>query len=159
MQTEFMYRATVFLLISTSIVFAGCDPAMTIRQVNQGVQSNGERVSPQVALHISTQHPLIGEGWYSTNVQVTNAVGNPITVTGVELVTADAVYHSEPSKRVSYPLLVATGETVSLETYFPLRTAVYKTFEQRVQLRVHYRIAQEERTAVATLEAAPLNDD
>src|SRR5262245_20072457 len=106
MQTEFTHRVTVFLLISTSIVFAGCDPAMTIRQVHRGVQSNGERVSPDVALHISTQHPLIGEGWYATNVQVTNAVGNPITVTGVELVTTDAIYHSEPSKRVSYPLLV-----------------------------------------------------
>ena len=159
MQTELTHRLTVFLLISTSIVLAGCDPAMTIRQVKLGDQSNRERVSPEVALHISTQHPLIGESWYVTNVQVTNAVGNPITVTGAELVTADTVYHSEPSNRVSYPLLVATGETASLETYFRLRTDVYDAFKQRTQLRVHYRIGQEERTADATLEAASLNDD
>lgn len=159
MQIEFTHRATVFLLISISIILAGCDPGMTIRQVNPGDQPNRERVSPGLTLHISTKHPLVGETSYATDVQVTNAVGNPIIVTRVELVTADAVYHNEPSSRVSYPFSVATGETASLETYFRLRTDVYDAFKQRGQLRVHYRIGQEERTADATLEAAHLNDN
>jgi len=50
------------------------------------VPKGGLAPSPQVAIEVETEHPLIGEGFYVPRVAVTNGFDAPITITNIELI-------------------------------------------------------------------------
>ena len=137
-------------MLTASMPLAGCDPGMIIRQAQPAETA-------EVVVRVAKQRPFIGENWYAPSVTVTNNSGSPITVTGVELVTANTTYQNKPLRGDSHPLQVAGGETVSLETYFHLEDDVWETFKNHAQMHLHYRAHKEERTVDAIMEGVPLS--
>jgi hypothetical protein len=138
-------------LLSVLLVLAiGCDPGMTIRQTH----SLGAADGTSVAVHVNSSHPLIGETWYAPVVTVTNSSDSPIAVTGVELGAGDVTYANKTRRPGTYPLLVPSGKTEALDTWFDLHDGVKRTFQQSAEIRVHYRRGGKEEIARANLIGA-----
>jgi hypothetical protein len=70
------------------LLFASCDPGMTIRQIGSAKTSTAASdPDEQVTVRVVTTHPLIGKNWYSPGIEVLNMSPRPITVTRVDLET------------------------------------------------------------------------
>ncbi|MBI4679261.1 MAG: hypothetical protein HY748_16930 [Elusimicrobia bacterium] len=147
------------LLPSMFFFMAGCDPGMSIRQTDSWHEAAARSgaAGSEVAIHVKTGHPLIGETWYVPEVTITNASDKTITVSSVKLATSRASYVNKPRQAGSYPLVVSPGDTKPLDVWFHLDEPVGKIFERPVELKVHYRSGAEESMSRATLAGEPPN--
>jgi len=147
------------LLVLPFVLFLGCDPGMTIRQINSTVDSKKTSVvvPPEMTIEIKTTRQLIGEGWYDPQVKVKNLSDSPITVTRVELVAQAATYENQPRAAESYPLTLPARGTASLDLGFRLNQGVSKVFKKPAELRIHYLTGGHDGLTRITVAAGPLN--
>jgi hypothetical protein len=141
-------------LYGAAILTIGCDPALTIHQVEP---SEAVSATQKVTIQVKTMHQLIGETWYAPQVKVTNSTGASITVTQVELTTGKATYENKPSRTGSYPFPISPGETQVLDVWFHLNDSVRNTFHTPTHLRVHYRSGDKDMIADSTIVGARLD--
>jgi len=140
-------------IILASLLLGGCDPAITIRQMNPP-----SRNSTQIVVHVKTQHPMIGNTWYVPQIAITNGSDSPIKITSLELATKQRTYANKPRHLGSYPLEVGPGKTETLDTWFELSDDVRKTFfRQPAELLIHYRCSNGEETAHISIIGGPLD--
>lgn len=139
---------------AVSILLAGCDPGLTIRQVEITRESSENH---QVTIHIKTNHQLIGDTKYVPEVRVTNSSGAPITVTKVELAERKATYENKPVRLGSYPVPISPGDTKVLDVWFELNDSVRTIFHTPIELRVHYRSGDKDEIARATIVGGRLD--
>jgi hypothetical protein len=147
-------RIVSIVALAGVLLIAGCDPGMTIRQ-RPLAQLYGVR--PEIIVHVETTHPLIGEYWYSPQVEVSNLSLSSVIITYVELATKGQVYENKPRRSGLYPFSVGAGNKKSLPVWFDLSGSVKSIFSETVELRVHYRSGDEDRIFSANLEGAPLD--
>jgi len=133
------------------ILLIGCDPGITIRQVKP------TSAGPQVTINVKTSHQLIGDTWYAPEVKVTNSFGAPITVTKIELAEGKATFENKPRRAGSYPVPISPGDTQLLDVRFDLDESVRKIFHTPTELRVHYRTADKDEIAHATIVGGRLD--
>ena len=134
-----MKRSARTLLLTTLALFTGCDPGMSIRQINSAaVSKKAVVVAPEIAIEVKTTHQLIGEGWYDPEVKVTNSFDSPITVTSVDLVAQGVTYENKPRQGETYPLTLPARSTTSIEVAFRFSEGVHKIFKKPAELRIHY---------------------
>jgi len=99
------------LLVVTFALFAGCDPGITIRQINSTADPKKKAavVTPEIMIQVKTAHQLTGEGWYDTEVEVKDSSDSPITITSVELHTQGVTCENKPRAKKTYPLTCLGG--------------------------------------------------
>jgi hypothetical protein len=147
------------LLVLPFALFLGCDPGMTVRQINSTVDSKKTSVvvPPEMTIEIKTTHQLIGEGWYDPQVKVKNSSDSPITITRVELVAQAATYENQPRAAESYPLTLPARSTASLDIGFRFNQGVNRVFKKPAELRIHYLTGGHDGLTRITVAAGPLN--
>src|ERR1700760_722075 len=86
-------RVWLILVIATTV---GCDPGFTVRQFNPRPQwqSAAPEVPQHMSIEVSKFHALIGSGYYTPKIRITNMTKLPVAIEGVELVTSQGIYHS-----------------------------------------------------------------
>ena len=139
---------------AAAILLIGCDPAVTIHQVES---TTGVSINRRVAIHVKTSHPLIGNTRYAPEVKVTNSSASPIVVTKVELAEGKMTYENKPVRLGSYPVTIAPGYTQALDVWIDLNDSVRKIFHTPSELRVHYRSGDREQIVSATIVGGPLD--
>jgi hypothetical protein len=104
------------LLVVTFALFVGCDPGMTIRQINSRAESKRTVVivTPDITIEVKTTHQLIGERWYDPQVNVMNSSDSPITITSVELVAQGVTYENKPRAEQTYPSALVRSIPVTI---------------------------------------------
>lgn len=143
----------IFVGVVLSILTA-CDPGIAIRQ--QDVSENaGTR--PELILRVATRDQLIGEKSYDPKLEVTNSSSARMIITAVELATSQQTYSNHPFSSDAYPLSVGPGQKENPEVRFDLAEPVNKAFKEPAELRVHYKIGDAGRIAVAHIVGGPLN--
>jgi hypothetical protein len=145
--------------IALLLIFAACDPGMTIYQTNPTTNQNNS-VPERVTVRVKASHPLIGETWYApdNDVTVTNSLDKPIVITKVELLANGTTYeHKHAGATNEYPLTVSAGKTETLPLWFELKDDVKDTFKTPAELRVYYRNGREESVAHAFIVGGPLD--
>ncbi len=137
-----------------TFLLTACDPGMSIRQ------AASDNPPGDLIINVKTARPLIGETWYSPHVEATNRSDHSITITRIELVTANAAYAPEPEYPAKvYPVEIGAGKTELLPAYFhKLQHAVYEEFKSPAELRVHYRVGSNEDVVKVTIEGGKLHD-
>jgi hypothetical protein len=147
------------VLVVTLALFAGCDPGMSIRQINSAADSKKTAVvvTPEIAIEVKTTHQLIGEGWYHPEVKVTNSSDSLITITSVELVAQGVTYENKPRGGETYPLTLPVRSTTSLEVAFRFSEGVHKIFKKPAELRIHYLTRGHDGLARTTVVGGPLD--
>lgn len=144
------------LLVVTLALFAGCDPGMSIRQINSTSDSKKTTVvTPEITIEVKTTDQLIGEDWYDPEVKVTNSSDTPITVTSVELTAQGVTYENKPRGARTYPLTLPVRSTTSLDVAFRFSEGVYRIFKKPAELRVHYLTRGNDGLARTTLVGGP----
>jgi hypothetical protein len=158
MEAPMKSPASILLVLSFAL-FLGCDPGMTVRQINSTVDSRKTSVvvPPEVTIEIKTTHQLIGEGWYDPHVKITNSSDSPITIMRVELVAQAATYENQPHAAESYPLTLPARSTASLDVGFRFNQGVDKVFKKPAELRIHYLTGGRDGLTRTTVAAGPLN--
>ena len=133
---------------------------MTIRQGNRQNDSRaGSNVGKSpVLIHVKSTRQLIGETLYAPEIQVTNSLESPITITSVELAAQSGTYANTFPRPETYPKAIQPQHTETLRVLFRLDNSVRKTFEHPAELRVHYRANKLEAIANASILSAPLSD-
>jgi hypothetical protein len=133
---------------------------MTIRQGNPQAESGaGSDVGKSpVLIRVKSTRQLIGETWYAPEIQVTNSLKSPITITSVELAAQSGTYANTFPRPETYPKAIQPKDTETLRVLFRLDDSVRKTFEHPAELRVHYRADKLEGIANASILRAPLKD-
>ena len=151
-----MNRVMKTILPSVCLLFASCDPGMTIRQTGSTKASTvSNDPDEHVSVRVVTMHQLVGENWYSPIIEVLNNSSHPITVTRVDLKTWQAIYENRPPHSRAYPVSVAEGETMPIDVWFDLNEGVRETFEKDVQVRVFFQGENGETMVTAEMEGAP----
>jgi hypothetical protein len=147
------------LLVVTFALFVGCDPGMTIRQINSRAESKRTVVivTPDITIEVKTTHQLIGERWYDPQVNVMNSSDSPITITSVELVAQGVTYENKPRAEQTYPLTLPVRSTASLDIAFRFSEGVYRIFKEPAELRIHYLTRSHDGLARTTVAAGPLD--
>ncbi len=147
------------LLVLPFALFLGCDPGITIRQINSTVdfKKTAVVVPPEMTIEIKTTHQLIGGGWYDPQVEAKNSSDSPITITRVELVAQAATYENQPRAAESYPLTLPACSTASLDIRFYFNEGVSKVFKKPAELRIHYLTGGHDGLTRTTVAAGPLN--
>jgi len=146
-------RIALMLSLAALVFTAGCDPGITIRQANASRPPvTGDMVAqPELIVSVGKFHTLAGSGWYIPEIRVTNMSESPITITGVEVVTRRGTYANLPRRPESYPMMLATGTTETMDVRFQLQEGLQKTFRKPARLHVHYRSGRSDRTASASI--------
>jgi hypothetical protein len=148
---------TVFvaLALTLPLLIVACDPGVTIRQADSRTES-GKRST--VILHVKSTHEFIGTTWYAPQVTVTNTSEAPVLVTGIELATKQKVYSDSSPRPQDFPEEVLSRQARNFTVLFRLDDAVYKTFRESAELRVHYRYGSSEDTARTAIVLGSLHD-
>jgi len=123
---------------------------MTIRQLNSPSQGSSTKGS-QIVVNVETAERLIGNTSYLTGVQLTNVFEESVTVSNIDLSAQDKTYENEPTKFTVYPLTINPGNTERVGVYFHFDDDVWNTFQQPADLRVYYRIGNEQNVAHASI--------
>jgi len=147
---------TVFaaFALTLPLLIVACDPGVTIRQADSRTET-GKRSS--VLLHVKSTHQLIGNTWYAPRVTVTNTSEAPVLVTGIELATRQKIYSDGSPQPQDFPEEVLPRQAQNFTVLFRLDDAVYKTFREPAELRVHYRYGSSEDTARTAVVSGPLD--
>jgi hypothetical protein len=154
-----MKPLTRTLLIVTFALFMGCDPGMSIRQINSRADSKKTAVvvTPEIAIEVKTTHQMIGEGSYDPEVKVTNSSDSPITITSVELVAQSLTYENKPRGAEAYPLTLPVRSTTSLDIAFRFSEGVHRIFKKPAELRIHYLTRGHDGLARTTVVGGPVH--
>ena len=143
------------LALPAMLALLGCDPGMTIRQATRRAdapKTTAIASSQNLIVEVKPTRQLIGESYYGPEIKVSNPFDSPITIDAVELVTKSATYTNNPRHPSTYPVVVAPGQTETLETWFDLPQGVERTFLHRpADLRIHYSRNGKEEIAHATI--------
>ena len=142
-----MKRFGILGFIAVSQLLAGCDPAITIRQIDVP-----NAAPTRITIDIKRENPLVGETSYVPSIMVTNSSESPIVITSVELVTKRGTYLNKPRQPGNYPLDVQPEATKTLDVWFDLDGNVGTTFSQEPsELRVHYTSRGRDETVHASV--------
>lgn len=141
------------LSLATLALIVGCDPGITIRQVNSARRParGAAAPAPHVILEVKNYHRLAGELFYEPTVQIVNLSDSPIAITGCELVSKHGSYPNTPRQADMYPLGITARGTATLTVGFDTPHGLDTTFKRVAELRVHYRIADSDEVASASL--------
>ena len=90
-----MKQITRVWLVLVIVTTVGCDPGFTVRQLNARPQwqSAVPEIPQQVSVEVSKFHALIGSGYYTPKIRVTNMAKLSVAITSFELVTSRGIYH------------------------------------------------------------------
>jgi hypothetical protein len=91
-------------------------------------------------------------------VTVTNTLEAPVLVTGIELATKQKIYSNSSPQPPDFPEEVLAKQAHNFTVLFRLDDAVYKTFKEPAELRVHYRTGSGEDTARIAIVLGSLDD-
>jgi hypothetical protein len=154
---QFVVMRTVFvaLLLSLPLLIVACDPGVTIRQAdaaNEGGKSSG------VSLRVKSSRQFICTTRYTPQVNVTNRSEATVVVTGIELATRQRIYTDSSPRPQEFPGDVLAKQARDFVVLFWLDDAVYKTFKESAELRVHYRSRSSEDTACIAIVLGSLDD-
>jgi hypothetical protein len=128
------------LIVLLLILFVGCDPGMTVRQINSSVESEGATVTaiPKISIDVKTTHLLIGQRVYDPPVIATNSSDVPVMITRVELIAGGRTFRNGPYREKEYPVNLPAHSAVPVGVYFRLSDGVAKIFENPGELPIHY---------------------
>jgi hypothetical protein len=129
--------------LAVSLLIVACDPGVTIRQADSRTET-GERGS--VILRVKSARELIGTTYYAPQVTVTNNSEATLLVTGIDLATKPRIYTGSSPRQQDFPGEVLAKQAHDFTVLFRLDDAVYKTFKEPAELRVHYRSGSSEVT-------------
>lgn len=150
MTTSSRQRVFAAFVILLSLLIVACDPGVTIRQADSPKEI-GKHGS--VILHVKSTRQLIGTTHYAPQVSVTNISEATVLVTRIELATKQKIYSDGSSQPQDFSGEVLTKQARNFTVLFRLDDAVYKTFKEPAELRVHYRSGSTEDTA--SIEIVP----
>jgi hypothetical protein len=143
------------LLVVTFALFAGCDPGMSIRQIDSRRLSKKTVLpeAPEIVIEVKTRRQLIGEKSYYPEIKIANVTDSPIIITNVELNAQGDTYENKPRENGTYPLTVPARSTAALDVVFRFGEGTYvqKVFKKPAELRVHYWIGDHDGVARTTL--------
>jgi hypothetical protein len=148
---------TVFVVLGLTLpmLIVACDPAVTIRQAD----SPKEIGKPSgVILRVKSAHQLIGTTHYAPQVTVTNNSEATVWVTRIELATKQRIYTDSFPRPQDFPGELLAKQAHDFTVLFRLDDAVYKTFKEPAELRVHYRSGSIEDTARIGIVLGSLDD-
>jgi hypothetical protein len=154
---EAIGRTLVFAVLMS---FLGCDPGMTVRQINSFVESKSAAVvATPISVNVKTTHQMIGERWYGPQVTATNPSDIPLTITSVELIASSQTLKNEDIAAKDYPVTLPAGSTVHLGVHFRFSDGVDvdKAFNNPGELRIHYSSQQGAGIVRVTVARGPLN--
>ena len=155
MTTRGMQRVFVAFVLPLPLLIVACDPGVTIRQADSPKEV-GKHSS--VILRVKSTHELIGTTYYAPQVTVTNISEARVLVTGIELATKQKIYsHGSPQPQ-DFPEEVLAKQARNFTVLFRLDDAVYKTFKEPAELRVHYRNGSSEDIARIAIVLGSLDD-
>jgi hypothetical protein len=154
-----MYNRIVKRLVLRAVFVAipfmilACDYGMSIRQVNSPdhVSQESSTKDSQIVVTVEPAERLIGETWYSTGVRLTNDSREPVLVSNIDIFAQNKIYQNEPTQFTTYPLRINPSGTERVGVYFRLDDDVENTFRNAADLRVYYRIGNEQRIAHARI--------
>jgi hypothetical protein len=128
------------LLVVTFALFVGCDPGITIRQINSTGDSKRTAVivTPDITIEVKTTHPINRGTLVQSEVNVMKSSDSPITITSVELVAQGVTYENKPRAKKSYPLTLLVLSTASLDIAFDFSEGVCWILKEPAELRIHY---------------------
>ena len=155
MTTRGMRRVFVAFVLPLPLLIVACDPGVTIRQADSPKEV-GKRSS--VILRVKSTRQLIGETHYAPQVTVTNTSEAPVLATGIELATRQKIYSDGSPRPQDFPEEVLAKQAHNFTVLFRLDDAVYKTFKEPAELRVHYRNGSSEDTAHIAVVLGSLDD-
>lgn len=150
------------LYLAVTVLIFGCDPGMTIRQGNRQKESGAgiDVGKSSVLIRVKSTRQLIGESLYAPEIQVTNSLKSPITITRIELASQSGTYANTFPRPEVYPKVIQPKGTETLRVLFRLDYSVRKTFEHAAELRVHYQTDNvAEGIASASILRAPLKNE
>lgn len=148
------YTTLLLLLICLAII--GCDPAISIRQVELPDKPHDSNIEIQIPL----SRPLIGEGMYAPGpVQVTNLTQTSLKITSIQLISGQKSFPYEQVGPAKYPVVVSPGKSATLPVWFNLGSSVATVFKDTVEFRVLYEQGSEKNQASVYLIGGPLDND
>jgi len=147
------------LIVLVLILLVGCDPGMTVRQMNSSIESESAAATtmPKISVDVKTTSHLIGQKLYDPHVTATNLSDVPVTITSIELVVGGTTFQNGPYAVNDYPVNLTAHGTIPLGVYFSLSDGVSKIFEKPGELRIHYCSQQGSGFARITVARGPLN--
>ena len=154
-----MYNARVKTLVlraafvAIPFVVVACDYGMTIRQLNSPdrVSQGSSTKDSQIVVNVETAERLIGTTSYLTGVKLTNVSEESVTVSNIDLSAQNKTYENEPTQFTVYPFKINPGSTERVGVYFHFDDDVWNTFQQPADLRVYYRIGNEQNVVHASI--------
>jgi hypothetical protein len=150
-----MRRVFVAFVLPLPLLIVACDPGVTLRQADSPKEV-GNRSS--VILRVKSARHFIGDTRYVPQVTVTNTLEAPVLVTGIELATKQKIYSNSSPQPPDFPEEVLAKQAHNFTVLFRLDDAVYKTFKEPAELRVHYRTGSGEDTARIAIVLGSLDD-
>jgi hypothetical protein len=145
----------VAFALALPLLIVACDPGVTIHQADSLTETGK---SSGVILRVKSTHQFIGDTRYVAQVTVTNALEAPVLVTGTELATKQKIYSDSSPRPQDFPEEVLPRQAHDFTVLFRLDDAVYKTFKESAELRVHYRNGSREDTARIAIVLGSLDD-
>lgn len=143
------------------ICLVGCDPGMTVRQINSVVEAENAASTtiPKISVDVKTTHQLIGEGWYGPQVIAANLSDVPVTITSIELIAGSKTFQNGTRAAQDYPANLPAHSTVPLSVDIRFSDGVYirKALENPGELRIHYSSQQGAGLARITVARGHLN--
>ena len=148
------------VLVVALATLEGCDPGMSIRQINSRDGSGNQSVvaAPEITMEVKTKHQLIGEYWYDPEIKATNSSDYPITITRVELVARGVTYENKPRGTDPFPLTLLKRSTASLDVTFRFSEGVHAIFKKPAELRIAYTSEGRDGLAHTTIVGGPLKE-
>jgi len=148
-----MKQITRVWLVLVIVTTVGCDPGFTVRQLNARPQwqSAVPEIPQQVSVEVSKFHALIGSGYYTPKIRVTNMAKLSVAITSFELVTSRGIYHPSLRQNKDFRVKLDPGDTQEIDAWFELHDGLLTTFKKAAELRVHYMIGNNNETATAKL--------
>jgi hypothetical protein len=139
--------------VAIPFMVVACDIGLSIRQVNppDRVSQGSAPKDAQIVVNVETMERLIGNTSYLTGVKLTNVSGVSVAVSRIDLLAQNKTYENEPTRFTVYPLTIQPGGVERVGVYFRLDDDVQNTFQKPADLRVHYRIGNEQRVAHASI--------
>jgi hypothetical protein len=141
--------------LAVSLLIVACDPGVTIRQADSRTET-GQHSG--VILRVKSAHEFIGTTHYAPQVTVTNNSEATVLVTEIELATKQRIYTDSSPRPQDFPEEVLAKQAHDFTVLFRLDDAVYKTFKEPAELRVHYRSGSIEDTARIAIVLGSLDD-
>jgi hypothetical protein len=145
----------VAFVLPLPLLIVACDPGVTIRQADSLKEI---RKPGGVILSVKSAHYLIGTTHYAPQVTVTNNSEATVLVTGIELEAKRKIYTDSSPRAQDFPAEILAKQAHHFTVLFRFDDAVYKTFKEPAELRVHYRSGGGDDTARIAIVLGSLDD-